>query len=61
METVLAAVTIEPAARLRSVSFLRMVLEHAGCRNLPEYMNLLREVCWLDGCLEHELKDIYEQ
>ena len=60
METVLAALTIEPADRTRSLSFLRMILEHTGSESLAEYMTLLKEVCWLDGYLEHEVKDIYE-
>lgn len=59
METVLAAVTIDPADKLRSVSLLRTLLRLVDCMSFDEYIMLLKEVSWLDGSLEDQVEDLW--
>jgi hypothetical protein len=59
IETVLAIATVNVEQKAESVVDLKVLFECIGCIGLGQYMELLKEVCWLDGYLEDAVAELW--
>lgn len=59
IETVLSIATMDPEKKLESVSVLRSLLWHLGSTEQNDFMGNLKEVCWLDGCFDDQIFDMW--
>ena len=59
IETVLAIATTDSEKKLESLLILGLILDHFGCTDLDDFIGILKEVCWLDGFLEEQIREIW--
>lgn len=59
IETVLAVTTVDENEKTQCVSILRELLKAYDCTEMSDFIGLLKEVCWLDGCIDEELSDVW--